>query len=136
MGRLAFDSDRNVIVLFGGYSGVAGNGEPLQDTWEWDGVDWIQKNSSNVPNARSGHHLVYDSLRKVSVLFGGYQQNAQTWEWDGNDWSLSEPIISPPNRSGGAMVYDSTRHEIVLSAGILNDGADGANVWVRTNSQQ
>jgi hypothetical protein len=34
---LAYDPDREVIVLYGGYAGGTSN---LDDTWEWDGAQW------------------------------------------------------------------------------------------------
>ena len=54
-----------VVPLFGGYDGYGVNGE----TWEWDGVTWIQRRPIARPPARYGHAMAYDALRqRVEVL--------------------------------------------------------------------
>jgi hypothetical protein len=40
MGYLAYDKQRDRIVLFGGRKGWP-DGD-LNDTWEWDGTSWRQ----------------------------------------------------------------------------------------------
>lgn len=80
---MAFDSTREVAVLFGGCVGTT----PQQDTWEWDGATetWSDRTSVlALPDARCRHAMAYDSTRNVTVMFGGewaasYQD---TWEWD------------------------------------------------------
>ncbi|HEX5073451.1 MAG TPA: hypothetical protein VFW03_09605, partial [Gemmatimonadaceae bacterium] len=39
MGYIAYDKQRDRIVLFGGRRGVPDNSD-LADTWEWDGATW------------------------------------------------------------------------------------------------
>jgi len=40
MGVLAYDAERDRVVLFGGRAGWPD--ADLNDTWEWDGVQWIE----------------------------------------------------------------------------------------------
>jgi Galactose oxidase, central domain len=86
---MTYDSDRNVMLLFGGWSN---NGRvKLADMWQWDGKDWTEiKLSGNKPGGRGIAGMVYDPNRKVAVLFGGDGEKGKlkdTWEWDGTKWS-------------------------------------------------
>lgn len=127
---MAFDSSRNVIVLFGGYRISTGN---LDDTWEWDGTDWVQKASGAVPkpSARQLHGMAFDSSRNVTVLFGGTDAgglDAETWEWDGTDWVQKFPASSPGARNSMGMAFDSNRGKVVLFGGFDAVGRD-AETW-------
>lgn len=51
--------------------------------------DWISP-SIHVPSERYGHAMAYDSVRGVSVLFGGFNGGylGETWEWNGTRLSI------------------------------------------------
>ena len=83
--------------------------------------------ATNGPVARWDAAMVYDSDRRVSVLFGGqlYSPSApvltnDTWEFDGTNWTQRFPATSPLARSQSQMVYDSHRHKTVLFGGMTN----------------
>ena len=84
---LAYDSGRNVTVLFGG----AGNGQNLGETWEWDGASWEQQDISEPP-ARRYTSMAFDSARQVCVLFGGRGGIAGP-----NDYNLGDTWEYGPN---------------------------------------
>ena len=88
---------------------------------------------------RTGHALVYDSRRGISVLFGGQASTelGETWEWDGTTWALRQFAIAPPPRVYPSMTYDSQRDRVILFGGSNADGMladtweyDGAS-WTR-----
>lgn len=86
---MTYDSERRVILLFGGWSN---NGRvKLGDMWQWDGKDWSEiKLMGKKPSGRGIAGMAYDPHRKVAVLFGGDGENGKlkdTWEWDGVKWS-------------------------------------------------
>ena len=82
----AFDSKRNLFILFGGIS----KGELMNDLWSWDGRDW-RLLSTEGPSRRTMGYLAYGKERDKMVLFGGrlgWPNNAgDTWQWDGKKWS-------------------------------------------------
>jgi len=132
---MAFDSQRQVVVIFGGY-----NGTYLGDTWEWDGAIWIQRVGAG-PSARADSFMAYDSQRGVMVLLGG--QNSlgtvlnDTWEWDGNTWVHRTPPVSPPVRWIHRMAYDSLRGVVVVFGGAGTVSARGDTwEWDGTNWMQ
>ena len=74
------------------------------------------------PLPRSSPAMAYDSLRGVSVLFGGNISTTgytnETWEWNGVVWSLRQPTSgSPSTRNRAALAYDSVRGETVMFGG-------------------
>lgn len=116
---MAFDSARSRVVLFGG----DGNGL-LADTWEWDGVNWLQRLPTTSPSSRRRHSMAYDAARQRIILFGGWNgSNAMndTWEWGGTNWIQRSPTTIPAARHYHVMSYDSARQRIVLFGG--NTGA-------------
>jgi len=132
---MAYDNMRGVVVLFGGYYYVGGQGYYLDDTWEYNGTNWVQRSPANHPSVRYGHALVYDSARGVVVLFGGTEngQNrmGDTWEWDGTNWTQRSPANNPPGQIAHAMAYDSARGTTVLFGGEV--GPDETWEWDGTN---
>lgn len=115
---VAFDSARNVIVLF----------DTLRRTWEHDGHSWTMRSSTG-PAARSYSSMVFDEYRGVCVLFGGgFPRLGDTWEWDGTVW-LQRASTGPAPRLRHAMAYDSARHRTVLFGGETTEFASDLWEW-------
>ena len=120
---LAYDSKRLRAVLFGGAPGTT-PGNPyfgdLDDTWEWDGSNWIAMTPQTIPEGRYYHGMAYDKNRERTVMFGGvsypYKQLNDTWEWNGTNWE-NISVVGPSSRDGLAMAYDENRAVIVLFGG-------------------
>jgi hypothetical protein len=116
---MAYDAERNKTILFGGYDLVTQ--ESLNDSWEYDGVNWNQLSTPIAPSPRNNHAIGYDAKNKRIVLFGGEFQaggdSDETWEWDGTQWIQKTPSSVPTSRQGHAVVYDSAREEIVMFGG-------------------
>ncbi|HLQ39165.1 MAG TPA: hypothetical protein VK348_15250, partial [Planctomycetota bacterium] len=92
-GPWVYDSERDRLVLAGGYSEV--NRFPIyfRDTLEWDGVGWLARPSTSFPG-RWGQQMAFDPRRRRIVMFGGLNQFrisldtppyplGDTWEYDG-----------------------------------------------------
>ena len=116
---MAYDTEREVAVLFGGY-GLSG--QALGDTWEWNGSRWIRRETAaeRTPPARHSAAITYDCDRRVVVLFGGYdgaRELGDLWEWDGRAWSEIDPQAPPNARSGSALAFDEAAHTSILVGG-------------------
>lgn len=84
---MAWDSDRQRIVLFGGAIGPVSTF--LADTWEFDGVNWSQMAPTTQPPPSTETELadmIYHRDAGVTFLVTGTNP-IQTWTWDGSDWS-------------------------------------------------
>lgn len=128
---MTYDSNRGVVVLFGGRKspGII-PGATYRDTWEYDGIDWINKSTSQSPSARYYTSMAYDKNRGVIVLFGGYDGNGRlddTWEYNGMTWKELTPNISPSARWRHAVVYDELRKVTVLFGGATRENMYGEN---------
>lgn len=69
---MVFDPSRGVCVLVGGWPGSDLAAPGQCDTWEWDGNDWSLQTIAPSPAGRCGHAMAFDSVRGMSLLFGGY----------------------------------------------------------------
>src|SRR5215813_405799 len=74
---------------------------------------WLPKSPTMKPSARGLGAMVFDSERRVVLLFGGLLMSGdidgETWEWNGINWRLRTPPNSPSGREEFAMAYDSKR---------------------------
>jgi pimeloyl-ACP methyl ester carboxylesterase len=117
---LAYDTSRGVMVLFGG-GRIAGS-IVFNDTWEWDGNNWIRRTLPTSPPARWAHGMTYDQGRNRVILFGGLTGTTNafndTWEYDGNSWTRIVTSSSPPVRWDHGIVYDAARDTTVLFGGM------------------
>jgi len=112
---LAYDPDREVVVLFGGNSGSAF----LGDTWEWDGTDWTQRTPSPSPSARDGHALAFVPGMGVVLMGGNANSKFQddTWRWDGTSWLQLHTPLQMDARHRHAMAWDAGHSNLVLFGG-------------------
>jgi len=141
---LAYDSQRQMTVLLGGDSTGSVR---LNDTWEYDGINWHQATPSQSPPGRVNidQTLVYDSNRQRIILFGGLGSSgylSDTWEYDSTTWSQINTDASPQKRDAHAMVFDSYRSVTVLFGGYnssgsrLNDTWEYNGAWQQVNTAQ
>jgi hypothetical protein len=116
--RMVYDEARGELVLFGG--ALSSNvGAELQDTWVWDGEDWVEKAPANSPPRRTRHAMAYDPVNGEVVVFGGSQTGplGDTWVWDGETWHEKSPPVSPSPRISANMEFDHRLGKVVLFGG-------------------
>lgn len=118
---MAYDSNRNRVIVFGGIAERIPSGPVyFDDTLEWDGNVWQRRNVEDAPGPRMQHAMVFDSARGHVLLFGGYRETQQhysdTWAWDGATWTRVANT-GPSPRYGHAMAYDIARQRVVLFGG-------------------
>jgi MYXO-CTERM domain-containing protein len=128
-----FDSDRKMVVMFGGtnLSPNTGMAAPNQETWDWSTATgkWANRTGAgSAPDARSGAVMVYDSKRAKVILFGGRAGSGynyeDTWEWDPTTgiWTdVTNAGSHPSGRSQAGMVYETSTGKILLFGGGRSD---------------
>jgi hypothetical protein len=124
---IAYDSDRQDTVLFGGAGGGYDVQDPLlADTWTWDGLTWNLESPDPSPTARVGPSMAYDKANQEAVLFGGETTSCDaggapycndTWTWNGTAWTQENPDHSPQAGGFGSMAYDAATSTVVLFGG-------------------
>jgi hypothetical protein len=123
--KMVYDSFNDTVTLFGGETE---DGTRNNETWLYDVFDntWNQSSSSVSPSARSKHDMVYDTVNRLVLLFGGFTTgsafpNNETWVYDytTDDWIQLQPAPSPDRRFIHAMVYASDIQEVILFGGAI-----------------
>ena len=133
---MTYDAATRTVVLF---SGIRGDGSPpLDDTWTWDGCNWMQQNPATSPPGRSFGHVAFDQRSRKLVLFGGGSANSDlarndTWLWDGTTWQEAHPTSSPPLMSDANMDYDQGNQALLLWGVTLQGDQPTTWVWDGAN---
>lgn len=126
---MAYDSDRGVIVFFGGETGTSGDETYYDDTWEYDGHLWKPINTPVHPYARSLHSMAYDPVSKRVFLYGGFAGGRygfdDTWTYrsDGTNgfWDkVGSGNVEARGFVGTGMAWDGRRQTLVRGGGIDN----------------
>src|SRR5439155_196202 len=108
---MAYDSQSDRLVLFGGGSSSGGVFVLVDDTWAYDfnTSTWTAMNPAVAPRLRESSAMAYDSQADRVILFGGYGGYNDTWAYDfnTNTWTDTNPVVEPPGRWGHALAYDS-----------------------------
>jgi hypothetical protein len=141
---MAYDPATGYVLLFGG-----GTGYPsylsFNDTWEFNGTNWIQLFPSQTPSASDfGAIMTYDAGIGAIVMFdsgevyhGGPFLN-QTWTFSGGQWTLAVSGAGPSPRSAVSFDYDPTLGAVVLFGGNQCQNSTGAcpnlgDTWTYAN---
>lgn len=125
---MAYDSARQRSVLFGG----AGSSSLRNDTWEWDGGAWQQRQPASAPPPRYLPAMAFDPVRGRIVVFGGRGAGGlrdDTWEWGGTDWQQVATATAPAPRQAAAMAFDPVAGRLMLFGG-RTDFPPYTDTWV------
>ena len=125
---MAYDSESDRSILFGGYSGSYEG-----DTWAYDynTNTWtlVKASGPGTPPIRSQHTMAYDTESDRVILFGGQYEGTplgDTWAYDYNinTWTIMNPLTAPSPTTNHAMVYDSESDRVIIF------GGPSAETWV------
>ena len=129
LGGAAYDEQRNVLILYGGRP--VDLGKCNQDTWEWDGTTWMQKDAQP-PTACDHVKMVYDAASAETILFSGLDPSEnpvhETWSWNGIEWKLLS-TEGPESRGHFGLVYDPNHAQTLLYGGYARTVSDEFWVW-------
>ena len=79
-------------VLFGGSEAVPPGGfRPADDTWVWDGANWILQAPTSSPPRLTGASFASSDVLGQSILFGGFVGSVAMAE----TWSLGRVGLAP-----------------------------------------
>jgi cysteine-rich repeat protein len=114
------------IVLFGGQAA----GQLFNDTWRWDGSDWVQVTTTGTPpSPRAFFGMTYNEKKNVTVLFGGTANDASVWELSARyDWSQNTVSVGPSARDHHSQAYDRQSEKTIVFGGV-SDGSLQQDTW-------
>ncbi|MCE9562062.1 MAG: hypothetical protein K8U57_08400 [Planctomycetes bacterium] len=119
---MTYDQDAKRFILFGGGNIQTERGDPGTWTFDPETKKWEQLEVAKQPPARANSRLLYDPVRKVTLLFGGDQLDqlvADTWAFDHRKkiWTELKPEVSPSPRGGHALLWLPKAKKILLLGG-------------------
>jgi hypothetical protein len=119
MASMAFDPQLHQLILFGG---LGADGQPLGDTWAWNGYSWYQQNTSGPaaqsPGPRQGAAMSSDGNGDL-VLFGGWGSPLPTPD------STTTTPTTDPGSSTTTIVPPASPASAVTSASAANSTSAG-----------
>jgi hypothetical protein len=122
----SWDSDRQVVVIFGGEG--SNEGTIVYDPYD---NSWKRMLPKKEPVGRSAGNMAYHKSMKKHFLFGTqFSDDPYTWAYDlaRNEWTDLKPVVQPPTKENDAVLaYDEVSDVIVAS--IRAPGGDGADGW-------
>jgi hypothetical protein len=144
----SWDSDEQVVVVFGGEGGPRETltYDPHRNEWRW-------MKPKSQPEPRSGGQMAHDAAHRVHVMFGSqFNDDPHTWLYDlrKNEWRDAKPATMPPtDKNDAVLTYDPIR-KLVIAIVKATTGKDddaqhrletwtydaGANQWTKLNAAQ
>ena len=130
---MAYDSDNDVIVLYGGLAGMTSTWHfsPSTNTWE-------EVATTRSPGPKGGHTLFYDPASRRIILFGGYSayqspSSNEVWLYDTatRTWTNPNPGAKPTGIIRPPAAFDTTRSTLTVyyGPGSLWQYHVGSNSW-------
>jgi hypothetical protein len=139
---MAYDSESDQVILFGGRTNNQNNFTELLETWTLDVKTntWTQK----APAASPGcifEPMVYDPKADRTIYYSGikgsypnYTGNNETWAYDANTntWTNLLSANTPPAIADSKMAYDAESDKVIMFGGIGNGNINQAinETWV------
>jgi hypothetical protein len=113
-----------VAVVFGGEGSKEG-------TLVYDPYvnEWTERKPAAQPEFRSGGNMVYDSSRKLHILFGAqFTSDPHTWAYDlrKNEWRDLKPPSMPPTGPNDAVMTFDTASNVVVAIVKVSEGKEEA----------
>lgn len=120
---MAYDTESDRMVLFGGFACTKVDDPLLDDTWTYDlnNDAWQQMDPATSPPARIFHSTAYDPITDRVVIFGGRVEDDRVWTYDvdADTWEPREPADGPTGiRAYHAMAYDPTGQRVLVFGGL------------------
>jgi hypothetical protein len=115
----AWDSDHQVVVVFGGEGNQEGTlvYDPHSNTW-------TRRHPKTQPPHRSGGNMAYDEARKLHILFGSqFGNDPHTWAYDirKDEWRDLRPDSQPPtDRNDAVLAYDRINQVVVAVVRVID----------------
>ncbi|MEZ5963893.1 MAG: kelch repeat-containing protein [Planctomycetota bacterium] len=132
---LAYDAQRERMVLFGGVTGRGTTYAPAiqNETWEWSNGVWTARRDVTAqPTLFDGARgTVWDTRDQVVRMVGSPAAGwgLDVWTWKGVGWQRASVSWSPPFRQHFATAYDETRQRLVMWGGTDSTGFALVDVW-------
>lgn len=130
MHGMVYDSDRDVVVMYGGRR--TGGGASFDGTWEYSRSTntWRSLDPEHRPPSQDHVKIAYDPVSKRTILFigatGRSLAGVGTWAFENGDWTKLETGASP-TAGHGSLLYDRKIGMLVLIG--TDEGSGDMDTW-------
>lgn len=142
--QIVYDTRRHVTVGFGDAGGTDG-GLAYLPVSEYNGTEWISRYDGSVANAPSNRFyplVTFDSVRGVTVVFGGYVGTYlssargvnDVWEYNGTQWTQRSWTGPGPSGSGHVICFDPNRGRTICLVEKPESGPIAYQTWEWTGA--
>jgi hypothetical protein len=117
---MAYDAARGQVVMFGGNS-YNSSRQPiyLDDTWVWNGSNWVQENPPVSPPPRRAFvwQMAYDPASETVLLAGGLPfsiDDTDVWAWNGSTWTQKLSSTGIEGAGEAVLVTDPSSSHVLM----------------------
>ncbi len=137
---IAYDEVNEVVILHDGY--CRDDSHP-QDTWIYDIVEnnWVLMDPEESPKPQYGHHMIYDSLSRKVVMYGGhwsyagtsqhgYSDGVWTYDYISDTWTKVDSATALPSRYWHNLAHDADSGKMVVFGGSAGGDLLRDDTWL------
>jgi hypothetical protein len=124
---MAYDAAHARVVLYGG---IDDNSMPLDDTWAWNGTQWMQLSTTGSPGGLVAPVLVYDDARGTLLAQGG----PEIWQLDDTTWTRLDASAPISSRIAQGAAYDPVSHRLLIQGGLPGSDMPLGDTWAWNNT--
>ncbi|MBN1903205.1 hypothetical protein JW926_17930 [Candidatus Sumerlaeota bacterium] len=115
-------------IIFGGFNS---EGEALNDTWAFQGNEWVPIKSFTEPAARYFPTFTYNPNNDTGILVAGFTETdllTDAWEYHDGNWRLLTSMALP-GRHSHAAAFDPVANALLIHGGIGNNNEQLSDFW-------
>ena len=120
---MAYNPERGTVMLYGGTDGTVN----FTDLWEFDGLDWNEINTTDIPTPAITAPIVWDGSKKIITFFGGGSWQGDNLTLNPYRWELDQVQLNKlylPLVQNHKYPFTSIRKKVLVISydPILSDG--------------
>lgn len=121
---MAYDSESDKVILFGGQTGIKWLTEMDGETWAFDvaAKTWTAMKPHDGPKKSEAASMAYDIESDRVLMYGGLHLGHTTvgemWAYDYNTNTWQQMTSGPEDHLGGYIAYDSESDRVILFGGL------------------
>jgi hypothetical protein len=125
---MVYDLGSERPIIFGGFNPTSG---ALDDTWAYQGNEWVEIKVSNKPGKRYFHTFTYDPNKNTGILIGGISDTgvlSDAWKYQDETWSLITSYALP-GRHSHAAAFNSYNNTLYIYGGMGDNNTHLSDFW-------
>lgn len=136
---MSYDLALHAVLLYGGMNEATARPSAINDTWQWNGADWMPLQPAQSPTGGVRPRLAFLNGANLVARFGDCIESHDNtlYTFDGQTWTPHVPTGNwPPALCVPSLAGDLERHVLVLFGGNPGTGVapTPADTWTYDGS--